>query len=221
MVGCLWGAIAPSALQSSGPKPIGPWSLAETVAPVEPTQLLQQLRVYLQRDYRVRIIRDACEVGIDGYYDGRKRRIVVCPQRTRSVLEVVAHESIHVLQDIADGRIGNQFAIPLGWREIQLAAPVEAKLRREHTVTDERQMEREAWWAEVRPQVVLQLLHGGCGLLRPPRQSDQITMRQQRLHACALPSGDLQLGLSKGPIVDKNEWRFELKLRRTTPVSDR
>lgn len=188
LVSCLSGAIAPSALQSSGPKPIDPWAQIETVAPAEPTQLLQQFRVYLQRDYGVRIVQDTCESGIDGYYDGRKRRIVVCPQRTRTVLEVVAHESIHVLQDIADGRIGNQFAIPLGWHEIQLAAPVEAKLQREHAVSDERQMEREAWWAEVRPMLVLQLLQGGCGLLRPPRHADQMTLRQQRLRACTLPS---------------------------------
>jgi hypothetical protein len=185
--------------------PIGLWAPVETATPAEPTQqLLQQVRDYLLRDYGVRIVQDTCESGIDGYYDGRKRRIVVCPQRTRTVLEVVAHESIHVLQDFADGRIDNQFAIPLGWREIQLDAAVEAKLQREHLVADERQMEREAWWAEVRPQLVLQLLQGGCGLVRPPRHAVRMTLRQQRLRACTLPCHYLQSGLSKSPIVNQN-----------------
>jgi hypothetical protein len=88
-------------------------------------------------------------------------------------------------------------------------------------VSDERQMEREAWWAEVRPMLVLQLLQGGCGLLRPPRHADQMTLRQQRLHACTLPSHYLQSGLSKNLIVDQNQWTFELKLQQTFPASDR
>lgn len=167
------------------------WAWMGAIARTEPPNVLLQLTQRLRSGYGVRVTLEACPVGTDGYYDSRFRRAVVCRSRTRSDLEVVAHESIHVMQDAADGKIGNGFAIPLGWTEIELEGPVEARLRREHTVADERQMEREAWWAETQPQVVLQLLQQRCGLPRQTSQPAGATLRQQRLQTCALKLSDI------------------------------
>jgi hypothetical protein len=167
------------------------------IAQIESPHLLRQLTQLLLREYGVRVTLEDCAVGTDGYYESRTRQAVVCRSRTRSHLEVVAHESIHVMQDAADGKLGNGFAIPLGWVAIQLEAPVEARLKREHAVADERQMEREAWWAETQPQLVLQLMQHRCGLSTQQFHHSSVPLlRQLRLQNCSLPTnrpGDFNL----------------------------